>query len=100
ANIPNTMNVVVTSVVRTGRRIQSSDKPISESCLRLARGNPRPLGDLQMTLGHHHLAAFKPALDHGLRIDDPSHLDGHHPGEDRPGSAAAERTSHRPELIE
>src|SRR6516162_6761339 len=69
--MPKTMKVAVISVVKTGRRMQSSDKFMSRPCLCLARGNPRPVDDLNVTLGDDQLAAFKD----GLRVHNPRDLD-------------------------
>src|SRR6516225_11552213 len=66
------MKVAVISVVKTGRRMQSSDKFMSRPCLCLARGNPRPVDDLDLTPGDDQFAAFK----NGLRVHNPRDLDG------------------------
>src|SRR6516165_2421483 len=70
--MPKTMKLAVISVVKTGRRMQSSDKFMSRPCLCLARGNPRPVDDLNVTLGDDQFAAFK----NGLRVHNPRDLDG------------------------
>src|SRR6516225_6421467 len=69
------MKVAVISVVKTGRRMQSSDKFMSRPCLCLARGDPRPVDDLDLTFGDNQLAAFKPAFKNGLRVHNPRDLD-------------------------
>src|SRR5262245_14745265 len=69
------MKVAVTSVVSTGRRMQSSDKFMSESRLRLARGDARPVSDLQLPFGHDQLAAFEAAFKDSLPVDNARHLD-------------------------
>src|SRR5882757_2923211 len=68
-NTPNAMIEAVMSVVITGRRIQSSESVIaSRSGLARPRFNPRAIGQQQLAVDHHILAAGQSFGNDGLPL--------------------------------
>ena len=70
------MNVAVTSVVRTGRRMQSSDNPMFRILPLCARATPRAVGELHLTFGHNGFAPLEAALEHRILVEDAGNLEG------------------------
>src|SRR5882762_5237567 len=76
ANTPKAMIEAVMSVVITGLRIQSSESVIaSRPGLARPRLDPRAVGQQQLAVHHHVLAAGQPFDDHGLPLEGTLDLD-------------------------
>src|SRR5947207_3425021 len=77
--MPNTMNVAVTSVVKTGRRMQSSEIFMTlRPRLRAARIDPRPIRQQQLAIGHDGFPPFEPTLQHSFTVENSRNLHGLH----------------------
>ena len=70
--MPKTMNVAVTSVVKTGRRMQSFGKAHRQAPgFSASRGATRePFGQQQLTFRDDRFAALEAAFEHRLAVDE------------------------------
>src|SRR5438105_2169148 len=92
------MNVAVTSVVKTGRRMQSSDNPMSGPRFWRARRDPRSAGKLHLTFGHDGFAPLETAFKNSIQVEHARDLDRLDGGDvilddidERPGLADLDR---------
>src|SRR5262245_10682289 len=73
--MPNTMSDAVMRVVITGRRMQSSERPMSGLCFAGSDGNSGSVGELELTIGHDRLPLLQSRCDGGLSVDRAFDLD-------------------------